>query len=117
MEKNWLAGVNADLQQKRQKEELMLNLREWSMAKQRVDEELSNKYERVVFASDPTKISVLSRSDNFRQYTQAFTLQERPPKVNLDKIFKDEEDFLDSDEPSIASETKEEEVVSGDKAD
>jgi hypothetical protein len=108
LEKYWLAGTNHDLQDKRMKEEVFVNLREWSMAKQRIDEELSNKYERVVFASDPTKISVLSRSEPFKQHTQAETLQERPQKVQLQKMFRTEEEFLDSDEPSIASDSKEE---------
>ena len=53
-------------------------LKDWSNAKQRFDEEVSSKYERVVFTSDPTKIAVMSRTLPFRQHTQAYVENTRP---------------------------------------
>jgi hypothetical protein len=69
LEKFWFSGMNREVQDKRMHEEVMKNLNDWTLAKSRIDEELANKYERVVLASDPTKIAVMSRSGNFRQHT------------------------------------------------
>ena len=65
--------MNKDLSDKRSKEEAFLMLNEWSTAKQRIAEEISCKYERVMIASDPSKLAVM---------------QEKQSKVKLDKIFK-----------------------------
>ena len=62
-----------------------MSMHEWGTAKSRYTEELSNKQERVVLSSDPTKVSVPN--------------QEK--KAIAKKIYKNEEHFLGSDESSL----------------
>ncbi len=51
--------MNKDLSEKRSKEEAYLTLNEWSTAKQRVNEEVTSKFERAILASDPSKLAVM----------------------------------------------------------
>ena len=50
--------VNTEVKRKRSKEELLVALKEWSIAKGRIDEELANKYERNNLVSNPNRLAI-----------------------------------------------------------
>jgi hypothetical protein len=80
--------MNKGLSEKRSNEEAYLTVNEWSTAKQRIAEEIASKHERAMIASDPSKLAVM---------------KEKGKKVQLDKIYRNQEEFLNSDESSLNS--------------
>ncbi|CDW80815.1 UNKNOWN [Stylonychia lemnae] len=83
--KYWFANANKQLQEKRADEEKQVILKEWSVAKQRIQQEISSKQERMRLISDPTKLAVMKSTI----------------KVNINKIYKNQDEFLDSDQSSL----------------
>lgn len=85
MTRFWLSSMNNELKNKRTHEELLVTLNQWSSAKSRLSEEISTKIERSSFASNPSKLAVMSQTN----------------KALLEKIYRNEHDFLNSDESSL----------------
>lgn len=68
---------------------------EWGIAKQRISEEMTCKHERQLIASNPSKVSIMTH----------------PGKIaNTNKIYKTKNEFLDSDEDSLNTTGKSEEM-------
>eukprot|EP00347_Sterkiella_histriomuscorum_P014074 403362261 len=82
----WFANMNKELMQKRSDEEKQVILNEWSVAKQRMCEEITSKQERFKYTSDPSKVAVMIDKER---------------KVMIEKIYKNQHEFLDSEESSL----------------
>lgn len=94
--KYWFANANKEMCEKRSKEEAHLFLNEWGTAKQRIEEELVSKQERAYLASDPTRLAVMHDPNM---------------KVLTHKIYRNQGEFLDSDESSLNTSHNSDEVA------